>query len=299
MENNVINDRYTLRTQIGHGGYATVFLAYDNIYSRFVAIKVVNCKADPSNKTYIMFKQEAMTLAAISNPNIVKVYEDGVFEDKPYLVMEYVKGKSLKDIILENGYLLVDEVFIYMQQIINGLEAIHNAKIVHRDIKPNNIIKKNDGSLVLIDFGTAIISDASYNLYKEDGSTIIGTVQYMAPELVNNTMGSSQTDIYALGVSMYEMFTGKFPFSLPDKNDKIGVVQMHINEPFPSVRKLNPNVPVSFENIIYKCCEKSCKKRYKNINELRVDLLRAYEEYKNPKTKKVSFLRKIFKRKRK
>lgn len=299
MENITINDRYTLRTKIGHGGYATVFLAYDNIFSRFVAIKVLTCKIDTNNKTYIMFKQEAMTLAAISNPNIVKVYEDGIYDGKPYLVMEYVKGRSLKDIIIDNGYLLVDEVFLYMQQIINGLETIHNAKIVHRDLKPNNIIKKNDGSLVLIDFGTAIVSEAQYNLYKEDGTTIIGTVQYMAPELVKNTMGSIQTDIYALGVSMYEMFTGKFPFSLPDKNDKIGVVQMHINEPFPSVRKLNPNVPVSFENIIYKCCEKNCKRRYKNVNELRIDLLHAYEEYKNPKSKKINFFEKIFKRKRK
>ena len=174
MENIVINDRYVLNNKIGHGGYATVFSALDTFYNRQVAVKVLKCEANDNDKTYVMFKQEAMTLAAISNLNIVKVYENGIYENNPYLVMEYVKGKSLKEIIYGNSVLLVDEVFLYMQQIINGLETVHNANIVHRDIKPQNIIKKSDGTLVLLDFGTAFVSDVNINLYKEDGSTIIG-----------------------------------------------------------------------------------------------------------------------------
>lgn len=297
MENIVINDRYVVNTQIGHGGYATVFLAFDTFYSKHVAVKVVKCEAVDGNKTYDMFKQEAMTLAAISNKNVVKVYENGIYDGNPYLVMDYVKGKSLKDIIYSSSYLLVDEVFLYMQQIINGLEAVHNGNIVHRDLKPQNIIKKSDGTLVILDFGTAIVSDKEINLYQEDGNTIIGTVQYMAPELVSNPAGSFQTDIYALGVTMYEMFTAKFPFSSVDPSDKIAVVKMHMNEPFPSVRKINPNVPVEFENIIYKCCEKDPKKRYRNVNELRIDILHAYEMYKNPVVKKKGLFAKIFNKK--
>lgn len=297
MEEILINDRYLLTSKIGHGGYATVFLAFDTFYKKTVAIKVLKCEANDNNKTYVMFKQEAMTLAAISNNNIVKVYENGIHDGNPYLVMEYVKGKSLKDIIYGTGYLLVDEVYLYIQQIIDGLETVHNCNIIHRDLKPQNIIKKSDGTLVILDFGTAIVADENVNLYKEDGSSIICTVQYMAPELVENPSGSVQTDIYAIGVTMYEMFTAKFPFSCPDPNDKVGVVFKHRNEPFPSVKKINPNVPVEFENIIYKCCEKDTKKRYKNVNELRIDLTQAYEIYKNPKSKKEGLFSKLFKRK--
>ena len=297
MENIVINDRYVLHNKIGHGGYATVFLALDTFNNRQVAVKVLKCEANENNKTYVMFKQEAMTLAAISNSNVVKVYENGIYENNPYLVMEYVKGRSLKEIIYGNSVLLVDEVFLYMQQIIDGLETVHNLNIIHRDLKPQNIIKKSDGTLVILDFGTAFVADDEINLYKEDGSTIIGTVQYMAPELVETPGGSIQTDIYALGVSMYEMFTAKFPFMAADPNDKIAVIKMHRGEPFPSVRKLNPTVPVEFENIIYKCCEKDTKKRYKNVNELRVDLLNAYEIYKKPINQKKGLFSKLFSKK--
>ena len=297
MENIIINDRYQIHSKIGHGGYATVFLAVDSIYGKEVAVKVLKCEANDSNKTYVMFKQEAMTLAAISNNNVVKVYENGIYDGNPYLVMEYVKGRSLKDIIYSAGYLLVDEVYLYVQQIINGLETVHENHIVHRDLKPQNIIKKSDGTLVILDFGTAFIEDDNINLYKEDGTTIIGTVQYMAPELVSNPGGSIQTDIYALGVTMYEMFTAKFPYSAADPADKVAVVKMHMNEPFPSVRKINPTVPVEFENIIYKCCEKDVKKRYKNVNELRIDLLNAYEIYKNPRKEKKGLFGNLFKRK--
>lgn len=297
MEQILINDRYLLNNKIGHGGYASVFLALDKFYNKTVAIKILKCEANEENKTYVMFKQEAMTLAAISNNNIIKVYENGIYENNPYLVMEYVRGRSLKEIIYGSSYLLVDEVFLYMQQIINGLESVHNCNIIHRDLKPQNIIKKADGTLVILDFGTAFVADETINLYKEDGSTIIGTVQYMAPELVENPGGSIQTDIYALGVTMYEMFTSKFPFSCPDPNDKVGVVYKHRNEPFPSVRKINPKVPIEFENIIYKCCEKDVKKRYKNVNELRIDLINAYETYKNPCVKKEGLLSKLFKKK--
>ena len=296
MENIFVDDRYLLKTKIGHGGYATVFLAFDKITNKNVAIKVVKCDTNEDNKTYKMFKQEAMTMAAIYNPNIVKVYGSGIYENNPYLVMDYVRGKCLKDIIKENGYLLVDEVVSIYKQIINGLEACHNYGIIHRDIKPQNIVKKSDGNIVLLDFGTAFICESDQNLYQENDSNIVGTVQYMAPELIINPCGSIQTDIYALGIMMFEMFSGRHPYILKDKDKKIDLLLMHRDQPFPSIRKLNPNVPVEFENIIYKCCEKDPQKRYKNVNELYLDIHNAHEIYKNPPVKKKSFFERIFKR---
>lgn len=298
MDNIIINDRYILRNSIGQGGFSKVFSAFDKISNRDVAIKILNFDINENQKKYAMFKQEAMTLAAISNKNIVQVYESNTWENKPILVMEYVRGKSLRNIINEQSYLLVEEVYLYTQQILNGLEGIHDAGVVHRDIKPHNIVKKTDGTLVLIDFGTATIQEEDKNLYKEENGNTIGTVQYMAPELfLNSKNASCQSDIYALGISLYEMFTGKFPFNSNDPSDKKSIALMHIHAEFPSVRKLNPQVPVEFENIIYKCCEKELGKRYKNINEIKVDLFNAYNAYKNPVKKKKGFFRNLFKRK--
>ena len=230
MENIFVDDRYLLKTKIGHGGYATVFLAFDKITNKNVAIKVVKCDTNEDNKTYKMFRQEAMTMAAIYNPNIVKVYGSGIYENNPYLVMDYVRGKCLKDIIKENGYLLVDEVVSIYKQIINGLEACHNYGIIHRDIKPQNIVKKSDGNIVLLDFGTAFICESDQNLYQENDSNIVGTVQYMAPELIINPCGSIQTDIYALGIMMFEMFSGRHPYILKDKDKKIDIyTQVMVN----------------------------------------------------------------------
>lgn len=296
MENIVINDRYITTTEIGHGGYAKVFLAFDKITSTYVAIKLLKCDIEKEKKSYSMFKQEAMTLAAIENPYVVKVHESGVHENNPYLVMDYIKGKSLKKIINENGYLLVDEVYSYFSQILMGMEACHNANIIHRDLKPLNIVKKADGAIVILDFGLAFIPNEDVNLYEIDPTSVACTVQYMAPELVENPEGTIQTDIYALGITMYEMFTGKCPFNSADPNDKIAVIKMHQHTAFPSVRKINPSVPESFEKIIYKCCDKDPSKRYKNVNELYCDLLMAYDEYKNPKVEKKSFWQKIFKK---
>ena len=286
----IINNRYIINKEIGSGGYASVFLAHDKIANKLVAIKVLNCQIE-NQKAFNMFKQEAMTLAAISNKHIVRVYSNGVYEDNLYLVMEYVKGKSIKQLIVANGYLLLDEVYSYMLQIIDGIEACHNNGIIHRDIKPQNLIKKADGSIVIIDFGTAFINQEDVNLYKEDGSTVIGTAQYMAPELIDNPKGSIQTDIYAIGITMYEMLTGKFPFNPKDPQDKKAILYMHINVPFPSIRKVNPSIPLSFEKLINKCCNKDAKLRYKNVEELKIDLIEAYDNYKAPKKKNfLSFL---------
>lgn len=291
----IINNRYLINKEIGSGGYASVFLAHDKIANKLVAIKVLKCQME-NKKAFNMFKQEAMTLAAISNKHIVKVYSNGVYEDNLYLVMEYVKGKSLKQLLNTNGYLLIDEVYNYMLQIIDGIEECHNNGIIHRDIKPQNLIKKADGSIVIIDFGTAFIIQEHKNLYQEDGTTIIGTAQYMAPELVENPKGSIQSDIYALGITMFELLTGKFPFNPTDPSDKKAILYMHINEPFPSIRKINPSIPYGFEKIINKCCNKDLKIRYKNVEELKIDLIEAYDSYKSPKKK--SFFDFLFRRKK-
>jgi len=291
MENiALINGRYQIVSEIGHGGYSKILLSYDKIKNKEVAIKVLK-KDKLDEKGLIMIKQEAMTMAALNSTHIAKIYECNLNDNEPYIVMDYVRGKILKDLIKEQGYLLVEEVYRYMMQIIDGLEVVHNAGIVHRDIKPANMIKQSDGNIVLVDFGTAIISDKEYNLIQEDGKTITGTVFYMAPEYTHYPSGTIQTDIYALGVSMFEMFTNRYPFKAKDQKS---IIMMHKREPFPSVRKFNSNVPVAFENIIYKCCEKGINKRYKNVAEIRVDLLKAYNEYINPKKKNI--FERIFKK---
>ena len=293
MNQIVINDRYVLESEIGHGGYSKVFLAFDNISLRHVAVKVLKCNVNKNPNEFLMFNQEAMTLAAINNKNVVKVYESGVYEDNPYLVMDYVRGRSLREILTDKKYLLVDEVYEYSLQILNGLEAMHSLNIIHRDLKPQNIIRKTDGTILLIDFGTAFISEVEYNLYQEKSGSVIGTIQYMAPELFLQQPGSIETDIYAFGITMFELFTGRFPFYDKNKKDLYLLIR---DSQFPSARRFNPNVPVSFENIIYKCCEKDPKKRYKNVFEIRLDLMNAYEEYKNPKEEKKSFLSGLFKK---
>lgn len=296
MDNLIINDRYVIENSIGHGGYSTVFLAFDKYSNMHVAIKLLKCDITKEKRAEKMFNQEAMTLASLNNKNILKVYNSGVYNNQPFLVMEYVKGCSLKEIIMTRGYLLVDEVFSYTKQILSGVEACHNNNIIHRDIKPHNIIKKSDGTMVIIDFGLAFLNDPAMNLYEENENFIACTVQYMAPELINHPEGTFQTDIYAIGVTMFEMFTGRHPYILNNKDDKKSVIMMHINSPFPSVRNINPEVPESFEKIINKCCEKDPKNRYKNVNEIYIELLIAYNEYKNPKKEKKSFFKRLFKK---
>ncbi|MCI5745114.1 MAG: serine/threonine protein kinase [Erysipelotrichaceae bacterium] len=296
MINEVFNERYIISSLVGSGGYSKVFLAYDKISKKHVAIKVLKCNIEENTKAYQMFKQEAMTLAAIINPNVVKVYNSNIYNNNPYIVMEYVKGRNLKSIIEENGYLLVNEVVNYMNQIIDGLEICHNANIVHRDLKPANIIKKPDGTIVILDFGTAFIKDEKVSLYQEHKGTAIGTVQYMAPELIENPEGSIQSDIYSLGIIMFEMFSGRCPYVLKDPNKKSEVLLMHREVPFPSIRTIIPSVPLSFEKIIFKCCDKNPEKRYRNLNELRIDIINAYDEYTHPKTIKKSFFKRLFKK---
>lgn len=301
MSQTIIGGRYIVKSSIGKGGYASVILAFDKITKQDVAIKFLKCNVDENkdDKNYQMFLQEGMTLAAIRNPNVVSIHSTGIHENMPYLAMEYVKGKSIKKLIEENVYLLVDEVYSYMLQIINGLETCHNANIVHRDIKPQNIIKKADGVIVIIDFGTAYIAEADKNLYEEDKETIIGTVQYMDPYYVQHHIWSVQTDIYSLGIMMFEMLTGKLPFvPKDDPNNKTEILLMQIKEKFPSVRKYNPKVHKAFENIIYKCCEKDPKDRYHNVHELKIDLINAYNEsLKKQPDKKRGFFSFLFKRK--
>ncbi len=298
MELKKIDNRFIIHTSIGSGGYASVFLASDLISRELVAIKILNAKISINDKNYKMFCQEAMTLAAISNPHVVKIYSSGIYDDKPYLVMEYVKGSSIKDLIKEHGYLLIEEVYNYMLQIIDGLECCHNANIIHRDIKSQNIIKKSDGTVVLLDFGIASITDDDKNLYKNEDS-IIGTPQYLAPEIAKTFKATIQSDIYALGILMYEMFSGKYPYNIKKDDNKIEIVKMHISCPFPSIRKICPNVPIDFEQIINKCCQKSPDKRYQSVNEIRNDLQKAFDNYKNPSKKKKFFLFKLFKGKNK
>jgi len=161
-----IEDRYTITSKIGHGGNADVFLAYDKIINRQVAIKILNFElVDEESENYKKFKQELITMAGVNSPYVAKIYDSGIHDKHPYVVMEYVRGKSLRSIIKNQGFLLVDEVNHYMMQILDGIQACHNLGIVHKDIKPENLVVRADGTVVILDFGTAYLTEKKYNFY--------------------------------------------------------------------------------------------------------------------------------------
>lgn len=313
VEPSIINNRYKRSISLGRGGNAEVFLAFDPITNRQVAIKCINCEVtNEKDLNYQKYLQEINTMASLLQKNIVQIYDTGIYEGiitnkktkeqklgkKPYVVMEYVKGQSLRSKINQEGFLIVDEVNDYMMQILDGLEVAHKNGIVHRDIKPENMLVRPDGTLVILDFGTAFHLDHQFNLY-EDKDYITGTIQYMAPEYVEGTQINVLIDIYALGISLFEMFTGKLPFTHPN-NDQKEIFKMHRHQPLPSITNINPNCPKEYEKIIIKACAKNPDERYQNVYELRKDLIEAYKHYKNPTdNKKESFFSKIFNKRKK
>lgn len=283
----VIDNRYEIISSIGKGGFSKVFCVRDNVTNKILAAKILDYKFETTDdRKYKQFRQEARTIAALNSRNIIKIHDFGIYDDHPYLIMDYIKGKDLKEIINENGYLLIDEFYLYMKKILSAVEICHANKVIHRDIKADNVKVTSDGSVILLDFGVSFISEEKYNLYEMDTKYVSCTITHAAPDLIKNPKGSVQTDIYALGVTMFEMLTGRCPF---DSNNtdrekrKKEIYLMHKNCPFPDVRKYNPNVTDEIAKIINKCCEKQPKNRYKSVKDLHLDLANAYNDYLNNK----------------
>jgi len=285
-----IDERYRITARIGHGGMAEVYEATDIISKKTLALKFIreDIMSNPVNVK--RFTNEATTAAQLNHPNIVRIFNHGAYDGRPYIAFEYVKGQSLSDVLDFRTSLPILETIDIMIQLCQALECAHSHGIIHRDIKPNNIFYLPDGSIKLSDFGIAQSVEFSEkeNLTSADG--LIGSVHYMAPELAKGKLATVQSDIYAMGCTMFEILTGKVPFS---KKSPVDVCVAHIKEPFPSAKKFIPTLPKEIDRIIQKACKKDINARYQSAKEFYDDLLEIKNQPELIKEKKGIFA-KIF-----
>ena len=275
---NVVANRYEVVQYIGQGGMADVFLAIDTILNRHVAIKILRSDQSTDAISILRFEREAQAATTLAHPNIVEIYDVGEYKNHHYIVMEYVAGKTLKKVIRDRAPLLNLEAVDTMKQLTSAVAEAHKRGIIHRDIKPQNVIVKSDGSLKILDFG---IATAKGSAQLTQANNVMGSVHYLAPELAKGEPASPQSDIYALGIVFYEMLTGDVPFKA---DQAVQIALQHMREPMPSVRKANPNVPQSVENIIIRATAKNPKLRYQSCDEMLKDLEKCMlPEHQNDK----------------
>ena len=275
---NVVANRYEVVQHIGQGGMADVFLAIDTILNRHVAIKILRSDQSIDAISILRFEREAQAATTLAHPNIVEIYDVGEYKNHHYIVMEYVAGKTLKKVIRDRAPLLNLEAVDTMKQLTSAVAEAHKRGIIHRDIKPQNVIVKSDGSLKILDFG---IATAKASAQLTQANNVMGSVHYLAPELAKGEPASPQSDIYALGIVFYEMLTGDVPFKA---DQAVQIALQHMREPMPSVRKANPNVPQSVENIIIRATAKNPKLRYQSCDEMLKDLEKCMlPEHQNDK----------------
>ncbi|MCI8446329.1 MAG: Stk1 family PASTA domain-containing Ser/Thr kinase [Bacilli bacterium] len=261
-----INDRYQIIRTIGEGGMANVYLAYDTILDRNVAVKILRGDLADDEKFVRRFQREAIAASSLSHPNIVEMYDVGDDEGKYFIVMEYVDGKTLKSLIKKRGALTLSEVIDIMLQLTSAISCAHDSYIIHRDIKPQNVMILEDGRVKVMDFGIAMALNSNE---LTQTNSVMGSVHYLPPEQANGKGSTMKSDIYSLGILMFELLTGKLPFK-GDNAVEIAIKQM--KEAIPSVCKINPNIPQSVENVILKACAKNPKNRYESVKEMREDI---------------------------
>ena len=250
--------------KIGSGGMADVYKAKDHVLNRLVAIKVLKQEYSTDATFVKKFRVEAQSAAGLSHPNIVNVYDVGEDDGVYFIVMELVQGITLKNYIDMKGKLDIREALNISVQIASGLSAAHENRIIHRDIKPQNIIMSRDGKVKVTDFGIAKVADSTTVT-----TTAAGTVHYISPEQARGGYSDERSDIYSLGITMYEMVTGRVPF---EGETNVAVALMHIQSEITPPRQLEPSIPVSFEKIILKCTQKKPERRYASARELIADL---------------------------
>lgn len=276
-----INDRYEIIKTIGEGGMANVYLAKDTILDRDVAIKVLRGDLASDEKFVRRFQREALSASSLSHPNIVEIYDVGEDDGNYYIVMEYVPGKNLKQVLKKRGNLTVSEVVDIMLQITSAMGLAHDSLIIHRDLKPQNILMMDDGGVKITDFGIAMALNATQ---LTQTNSAMGSVHYFPPEQASGKGSTLKSDVYSLGIMMYELLTGSLPFR---GDNAVEIALKHLKEPIPSVRTEFPNIPQSVENIIITATAKNPKNRYNNANEMHDDLLTCLnkERLEEPKRK--------------
>lgn len=262
-----LSDRYEILSKVGAGGMSDVYKAKDHILSRFVAIKVLKQEFSEDSSFVTKFRAEAQSAAGLEHPNIVNIYDVGSENGLYYIVMEYVEGITLKTYIEKKGQLSFKESASIAIQVARGIEAAHNKNIIHRDIKPQNIIISTDGKVKVTDFGIA--KATSSNTISSD---VMGSVHYASPEQARNGFVDGRSDIYSLGIVMFEMVTGRVPF---DGDTTVAVALQHLQEEIAKPSIYAPDLPISFEKIILKCTQKTPDRRYQTIEELLTDIRRS------------------------
>ncbi len=276
-----LSDRYQIIKSIGEGGMANVFLAYDTILERNVAVKVLRGDLANDEKFVRRFQREALSASSLTNENIVEVYDVGEDKGEYYIVMEYVEGKHLKNLLKKRGKLTIAEVIDIMLQVTSGLSVAHDSYIIHRDIKPQNIMILENGIVKITDFGIAVAMNSTQ---LTQTNSVMGSVHYLPPEQASGKGATLQSDIYSLGILMFELLTGKLPFK---GENAVEIALKHLKEPMPSLRKELPDVPQSIENIILRATAKNPKNRYADAREMYEDLKTCLDESRKNEEKVV------------
>lgn len=271
MIGEILGNRYEIKEKIGEGGMSIVYKARCNKLNRFVAVKILKSEFCDNAEIVKKFKDEATAIATLSDNNIVNVLDVGSQDNINYIVMEYIKGKTLKEVINQYGCLNYDTAITISIQIAKALDCAHRNKIIHRDVKPQNILVTEEGIIKVTDFG---IAKSTGTATITNTTTIMGSAQYFSPEQAKGTVVDQRTDLYSLGVVMYEMVTGKLPF---EADSPVSIAIKHIQEQVVPPKQVNPKIPESLNELIVKLMEKDPNNRYQNARELMSDLQKIKE----------------------
>ena len=272
MKGQKINDRYQIIKSIGEGGMANVYLALDTILDRNVAVKVLRGDLATDEKFVRRFQREALAASSLSHPNVVEVYDVGEDNGNYYIVMEYIEGKQLKQLLKKREKLTLTEVIDIMLQITDGMSVAHDAYIIHRDIKPQNIMILDNGMVKITDFGIAMAMNSTQ---LTQTNSVMGSVHYLPPEQASGKSATLQSDIYSMGILMYELLTGKLPYK---GDNAVEIALKHLKEPFPRIKEEMSDIPQSVENIILRATAKNPKNRYADAKEMYNDLKTCLDE---------------------
>ena len=267
-----INERYEIIRSIGEGGMANVYLGYDEILDRNVAIKILRGDLSNDEKFVRRFQREALSASSLSHPNIVEMYDVGEDNGLYYIIMEYVEGKTLKQLLKKRGSLTLSEAIDIMVQLTDGMAHAHDSYIIHRDLKPQNIMIQDDGQIKITDFGIAMALNSTQ---LTQTNSVMGSVHYLPPEQASGKGSTTKSDIYSMGIIFYELLTGKLPFK---GENAVEIALKQMRDPIPSLKEDNPNIPQSFENIILKATAKNPKNRYEDAKSMHDDLLTALDD---------------------
>ena len=277
-----INERYEIVKSIGEGGMANVYLAEDKILERKVAVKVLRGDLSADDKFIRRFEREAQSVSNLSHKNIVEVYDVGVEDNEHYIVMEYIEGKTLKQLLKKRESLTLTEVIDIMTQLTDGIAHAHESYIIHRDIKPQNIMIEDNGLIKITDFGIAMALNATQ---LTQTNSVMGSVHYLPPEQASGKGATIKSDIYSLGILMYELLTGNVPFK---GDNAVEIALKHMKDKIPSIRKQNPAIPQSVENILLKAAAKNPRNRYDSAKEMYEDFVHCLDE-EHANDKKIVF----------